>query len=878
MSRRTTPSFIAALAAGILTTTSFVVPAHADETPSEAIDLLYFNDFHGRLDSDPVLFAGAIESERNENSLLISGGDNIGASEYTSASQQDNPTLDMLNALELDVSAVGNHEFDQGHPDLTGRVVERSEFPYLSANVRVGDETGPLLMEGEGHEGNGAYDLFERDGVTIAVIGAVTQATPEKVAPSAVDGIVFTDPVAEVNEVADQLAEDGTADVIVAAYHDGAASAAEAETDRFWTETSQNVDVVFGGDTHAEYNLTQDVDGDGTPDRAYLQAGSYGANVGKVSFTYDEASDSIDLTSTLTATSEIVEGRDEDALVAAYPRVAAVNEVVDAAVATAEEIGATPAGEISADITTAFSLDANGNAVRDDRQNESALGNLVAQAFRSELAESNGVDIGVINPGGLRNEFYYADNPNETIDGDRDGVVTEAEINNVLPFANNMNTIDVTGAQFKEALEQQWQPSGSSRAFLHLGLSDNVRYTFDESRPAGDRITSITVDGAPIDPEATYTVGSVSFLLDGGDGFTAFTQGSNFTDTGRIDREVFSDYLGTASESAPVAPQFDRRAVNLSNVESDGETVSFDLQELNMTSLGAPANTTVQIRRGGPDGEVIAEAEVSGDAVVGSDGLVGGSASVSFDRADLAGDPAWLTVNGSGTTILLTDDVLGEATAPEPEPTPETVVFVDVTEGMQHSADIMWMAQNGISRGWVNQDTGAAEFRPLRPVNRDAMAAFLYRMAGEPEVQLPESSPFTDVSPDQMHYEAIVWAHQQGIVRGWSDGTYRPTQPITRDAMAAFLYRMAGEPAVELPDNPPFADIHSSMQHYTAMVWMSQAGLSTGWSDGTYRPLNPTNRDATAAFLHRYVDRVGTSGDSLITDEVARSANADTGN
>ncbi|MDO5617991.1 5'-nucleotidase C-terminal domain-containing protein [Kocuria sp.] len=867
MSRRTTPSFIAALAAGILTTTSFVVPAYADETPSQAIDLLYFNDYHGRLDSRPVQFAGAIESERTDNSLLISGGDNIGASEYTSASQQDNPTLDMLNALDLDVSAVGNHEFDQGRDDLTGRVTERAEFPYLAANVRIGDANGPLLMEGEGHQGNGAYELFERDGVTIAVIGAVTQATPEKVAPSAVEGLVFTDPVAEVNAVADRLDEEGTADVIVAAYHDGSATQAEAASDRFWTETSQSVDVVFGGDSHAEYNLTQDVDGDGVADRAYMQTGSYGANVGKVSFTYDPATDSVDLTSTLTPTSQIVAGRSEEQLIAAYPRVAEVNQIVDAAVAVANEIGSTPAGEISADITTAFGPNSSGQMVRDDRQNESALGNLIAQGFRAQLADSHGVDIGVINPGGIRNELYYADNPDETIDGDRDGMVTEAEINNVLPFANNMNTIDLTGAQFKSVLEQQWQPAGSSRAFLHLGLSENVQYTFDESRPAGDRITSITVDGTPIDPTGTYTVASVSFLLDGGDGFTAFTEGANFTDTGLIDRQVFSEHLGETSASTPVAPQFDRRAVNLSNVRTDGTTVSFELQELNMTSLGAPANSTVQVRKGGANGSVIAEAPVSGEAVRGADGLVGGTASVSFDRTALDGETAWLTVEPAGTALPLTDAVLGEATPVDPEP--ETVTFTDVTEGMQHYEHIMWMAQNGISRGWVNQDTGTAEFRPLRPVNRDAMAAFLYRMAGEPEVTLPANSPFTDVTPGQAHYQAIVWAQQEGIVKGWSDGTFRPTQPIARDAMAAFLYRMAGEPAVELPANSPFVDVNANMQHYTAMVWMAQTGLSTGWADGTYRPFSPTNRDATAAFLHRFDQQFEVPATGVVTDDAA---------
>ena len=660
-------SLSAAVVAGVVVTSSFVVPAQAVEPAPDAAsatattDLLYFNDFHGRLDEDPVGFAGAIESQRGPEDLLLSGGDNIGASQYTSAAQDDNPTLDMLNALELDASAVGNHEFDQGRDDLTERVVDRAEFPYLAANVRVGSETGPLLMEGEGHDGNGAYELFERDGVSFAVIGAVTQATPSKLAPSATEGLVFTDPVAEVNAVAEDLAASGEADVIIAAYHDGSASQTQAESDRFWTETSEEVDVIFGGDTHAEYTVSDDVDGDGTDDRAYMQTGSYMANLGKVEVTYDAEADDVDLVPTLTSYDEFIAGQTPEQLVASSPRTAEVDRIVDEATATAEQIGSTPAGQITGDLTTAFT-----GTTRDDRQNESALGNTVAEGFRSELAESHGVDIGVINPGGLRNELYYVDDPEEIIDGDADGVVTEAEINNVLPFANNLNTVELTGAQFEKALEQQWQPEGSSRAFLHLGLSDNVQYTMDESRPAGDRITSITIDGQPLDPAATYTVGSVSFLLEGGDGFTAFTEGGASTDTGRIDREAFQDYLG--SFDAPLEPAFDRRAVNVTGSTTEGGTTTLELSELNMTSLGAVANETVEVRKGSPEGEVVASAEVTGEPAKDASGQVGGAASLEVQVADLEGGPAYLVVSPAGTTMQLPAELF---VAGDPEPTPE---------------------------------------------------------------------------------------------------------------------------------------------------------------------------------------------------------------
>lgn len=665
MSSRIASCVTAAVLAGALITASVAAPVQATESSLKNIDLLYFNDFHGRLDSSPLQFAGAIESERTDQSLVISGGDNIGASEYTSAAQEDNPTLETLNALELDVSAVGNHEFDQGHQDLTQRVRERAHFPYLAANVRVGDAQGPLLMTGEGHNGNGAYELFERNGVTIAVIGAVTASTPERVAPSAVEGLVFTDPVAEVNAVAERLAADGTADVIVATYHDGSATEDQATTDRFWRETSPQVDVVFGGDTHAEYNLTEDTDGDGQPDRAYMQTGSYGANLGTVSLQYDETTDSVDLSSVLRPTSEIVQGRSSEELTTTYPRVKAVDKVVAEASAVAERIGSTPVGKISTDITTAFGPNTDGEIARDNRQAESALGNMIAEGFRAQLAQSHGVDIGVINPGGIRHELYYKNDPTRAIDGESDGVVTASEVNNVLPFANNLNTVELTGAQFAHALEQQWQSEGSERSFLHLGLSENVQYTFDPDRPAGDRITSVTVNGSPIDPNKVYTVASVSFLLSGGDGFTTFTEGKNLKDTGLIDRQVFSQYLGRVSATAPVAAEFDRRAVHLSELSSENGTVRFTLRDLNLSSLGAPHNSTVTIRRGQADGPVIAAATVTDQAS-------GGVATVSFSNHDVAGESVWLNVEPAGTSMLLTDHVLGVEPATSQPSHPET--------------------------------------------------------------------------------------------------------------------------------------------------------------------------------------------------------------
>ncbi|PAU90746.1 bifunctional metallophosphatase/5'-nucleotidase [Kocuria sp. WN036] len=657
------PALLAALAAGaVVTSTGLVLPAAsaqgtapppapgagATAAGETAVELLYFNDYHGRLSSDPLLFAGAVEQLRAENedgTLLLSGGDNVGASEYVSAVQQDDPTLDVLDALELDASAVGNHEFDRGADDLTGRITERAGFPYLAANVTGPD--GELVTE--------ASATFDVEGVRVGVVGAVTQQTATLVSPGAIEGITFGDPVEAVNAEAERLEADG-ADVVVAVYHEGAADAADALGDRLVTGTSATVDVVLNGHTHQVYDEGVDVDGDGDLDRAVLQAGSYGGSLGRISLSYDEAADDVDLTTGVLAVDEVVTATEEE-LVARYPRVAEVAGIVADAEAVALERGSTPVGEITGDITTAYGL-RDGVQARDDRGAESSLGNLVAESIRDSLDESDGVQIGLINPGGLRADLLWADDPGQAIDGERDGVVTESEANQVLPFANNLTTVTLTGEQFERVLEQQWQPEGSSRPYLQLGLSENVSYTFDAARPAGERITSITVDGQPVDPAAEYVIGSVSFLVEGGDNFTGLTEGTDVTDTGRIDRDAWMEYLAANS---PLSPEFDRRSVALTGAAADGCTVTFDVSSLDMTSLGAPENTSLSVRAGDPDGTELGTAPVTD-----------GTTSVSLDTTGLADDAAvWLVAEPSGTQVRVPEAVLDLPTdcATEPEPT-----------------------------------------------------------------------------------------------------------------------------------------------------------------------------------------------------------------
>ncbi|ATG50687.1 phosphatase [Brachybacterium vulturis] len=176
--------------------------------------------------------------------------------------------------------------------------------------------------------------------------------------------------------------------------------------------------------------------------------------------------------------------------------------------------------------------------------------------------------------------------------------------------------------------------------------------------------------------------------------------------------------------------------------------------------------------------------------------------------------------------------------------------FTDMGPGDEHYESVRWAYENGIAKGWQEAD-GSSTFRPLLPVNRDAMAAFLHRLAGAPEVDHPRSEPFRDVAKGQEHYDAIIWAYQMGITTGWPDRTFRPTQPINRDAMAAFVHRYAGSPDVPAPTERPFQDVPVNGLYAAEIAWLEAEGITTGWKDGTYRPLSPMNRDATAAFLQR---------------------------
>lgn len=554
--------------------------AFADEASTVKLNLVNINDFHGRISKDTKSFAAKVANLTSQpNSLFLSAGDNVGASLYASSSAQDQPTIDVLNALGLKASAVGNHEFDRGASDLDNRIIgpdnaRNAKWDYLGANVYKKGTKTPAYKE---------YSIQNVGGVRVAVIGTVTQEVPTLVSPSGTSGLDFGDPVEATNRVADELTDgndaNGEADVVVAEFHEGApeGTVEKATIDqelqnsnsafaKIVHNTSSKVSAILTGHTHKQYAWV-----DTQHNRPVLQTGSYGENIGQVTLDFDK--------STKKVTAFTQQNFPTKGATSSLPVVAEVDKIAQDAMAAAAVKGNEKIGSITADFTRAHTS-TTGDSTAEDRGAESTLGNLVGNMLRDTLKSSDrgGAEIGVVNPGGLRADLTM---------GDDNGVVTMADANAVLPFANNLNTVSLTGAQFKELLEEQWR-SDSNRPKLNLGLSDNVQYTFDASATQGNRIKSIMIGGSPIDPKRSYRIGTFSFLASGGDAFTVFTKGANLKDSGLIDFDGWVEYIKNHS---PMTPSYQKLGVEVKGMPATvkpGDDITLTLGSLKLTSGGVP--------------------------------------------------------------------------------------------------------------------------------------------------------------------------------------------------------------------------------------------------------------------------------------------------
>jgi len=221
----------------------------------------------------------------------------------------------------------------------------------------------------------------------------------------------------------------------------------------------------------------------------------------------------------------------------------------------------------------------------------------------------------------------------------------------------------------------------------------------------------------------------------------------------------------------------------------------------------------------------------------------------------------WFTVEGeSGPTLSLPAAAPGDAgsyrvvvanSAGQVTSHAVTVTvsdrFGDVPGTHVFATEIGWLAAQGITTGYAD-----GTFRGADAVLREQLAAFLHRYAGSPDVESPEASPFSDVSTSHTFYDAIVWFSEAGVTTGYADGTFRGGEPVLREQVAAFLYRTAGSPDVDLPEASPFSDVPESHAFYREIVWLSQSGITTGYADGTFRGSEPVLREQVAAFLFRF--------------------------
>ena len=598
------------------------LPVAADDSPSagasassaegrKTIDIAAISDFHGHIENAAAL---AYEVGRmrtaNPDTLFVGNGDLVGGSAYVSSIAADEPTIDILNTMGLQVSSTGNHEYDKGYSDVTGRLAKRASWPYLVANLEgIDAATVPPY-----------HVITTKSGVRVGFVGTVTADLPTLVSPAGIAGLKPTDPVAATNKYASQLKDgdesNGEADVVVALMHEDRKIAASV---------GANVDAVVAGHTHVDANATT---ASGAP---VIEPGSYGKLLGKISLSYDPATKKV---ASAKAENLSVGDRARDPNVPVDRQILAMYEKADA---NAKKLGAQQVGTLNG---VAVRGTNNGTDFGANRGTESSLGNLLAESFHSygqKLAKKP--DFAVMNPGGLRAD----------LDANGDGIVTVEESFSVQPFGNAYGTAELTSAQVYALLEQQWKTEGNaSRSVQRLGLSKNLTYVYDPKAPIGSKVTAVSLDGKALDRKDSKTkhvVASNSFVLEGGDGYTVFKEpevAKTYTDTGLIDKDVFDEYL---KAHPGITPDYTQRSVGLTGPTKllQGEKATFEISSLAFTG-SEPKPNVAELRLGG---NVVAQGTI--DRAITPDSDETGKSTLTFTLPDDQ-DP------GNYTLIVRTDD------------------------------------------------------------------------------------------------------------------------------------------------------------------------------------------------------------------------------
>ncbi|MFW2336003.1 bifunctional metallophosphatase/5'-nucleotidase [Ilumatobacter sp.] len=541
--------------------------------PRKTVDLqlLAFNDYHGHLKTDA---AGTVAGEpagggeylsaklkelrgnaEKGHSFTVAAGDLIGGSPAFSGLFHDEPSVETLNEMGLDVSGVGNHEFDEGvtellrmqhggcHPEdgcyFENEPYAGADFQWLSANV-VETATGKTPLP--------PYEIKKVHGIKVGFIGMTLEATDTLVAAEGIQGFEFRDEVETANKLVRKLRRKGVQAIVVLLHEGGSQTPPPGDVDACAgisgpiVEINEGlhpeIDVIITGHTHLPYNCRlPDPRG---RDRIVTSAYSYGRVVSEVNLVLDKRTRDVRRNKS-TATNHAVQQ-------AALTPDPAITAIIDKWQPLFDESGNTPIGTISADINR------GGVPPGSDRGVESPAGNLVADA-QLWATSAAGADVAFMNPGGVRSDLTFAASGDEG-----DGVVTFGEAFTFQPFGNSLITYEMTGAQILSVLEEQCQPAGSSRPFLHLGVSEGFTYdlatTIDAGTCTSVTISNVVLDGAPLDPAASYDVTVNSFLADGGDNFTTLGEVTTPRIDSGVDLQALTNYLGTFGPVAP--PPTDR--------------------------------------------------------------------------------------------------------------------------------------------------------------------------------------------------------------------------------------------------------------------------------------------------------------------------------
>ncbi|HET7628754.1 MAG TPA: 5'-nucleotidase C-terminal domain-containing protein [Bacillales bacterium] len=473
------------------------------------VQLLGINDFHGQLNKyreidgkevgGAAYLAAYLEKleQQNKNTLLVHAGDAVGASPPISALMQDEPTIEILNELGFDVGTAGNHEFDEGveemlrlinggYSPLTGDF-EGANFPYVLANV-VDEETGQPILP--------PYLVKKVNGMPIGFIGVVTTETPKIVTPGGTDGVEFIDEAEAINQAVAALHEKGVHAIVVLAHVSASSDLDGTNPGGRATEIARSinddVDVIFAGHNNHYTNTVVD-------DKLIVETYSYGTSIADVQLKIDPRTKDVAAKS-----AEIVLTDHER--VQPDPEILQMVEGYKKKVETYTE---RVVGVAAEDITEEQSP-----------AGESALGDLIADSHRAAM----GSDFAVMNEGGIRHNLEA-------------GEITWGDLFTIQPFGNQLIQKEITGAQLKALLEQQWQG-----AIGMLQIS-GFHYAWDPDAPVGDKVVELTLpDGTPILMDETYTIAANAFLAKGGDGYTVLTEAANAV-YGPIDLEATVHYI-----------------------------------------------------------------------------------------------------------------------------------------------------------------------------------------------------------------------------------------------------------------------------------------------------------------------------------------------